>query len=82
MSIKLDPNEIARRLAANNGVVGPKFTMTLDPAEFEENPEYVKWLMVHTKLITQMLEFFFASQGLKKVILQWENLDQMRKASS
>ena len=79
MAIELDPNEIARRLAANNGVVGPKFTVSIDPPEFENNPQYVQWLMMHMKLITQMLEFFFASQGFKGVVLKWENLDKMRK---
>lgn len=54
----------------------------MDPAEFEQNPQYVQWFMVHTKLVTQMLEFFFASQGLKSVTLKWENLDQMRKPES
>jgi hypothetical protein len=82
MAIELNANEIARRLAANAGVIGPKFTLTLDPPEFEQNEKYVAWVMQYTDLVQKMLEMFFASQGLKSVTMKWEGLDKMRKPSS
>jgi len=74
----LSPNEIARRLATNDGVLGPKFTLSLEPAQYEHNPKYVKFIMMELRLITSMLEMFFAIQGLTKVTLCWENLHLVR----
>lgn len=75
----LTPNEIARRLATNDGVIGPKFTLTLEPAQYEQNPKYVKFIMAEIRLITSMLEMFFSIQGLTKVTMVWENLHLVRR---
>jgi hypothetical protein len=75
----LTPNEIARRLATNDGVIGPKFTISLEPAQYEHNPKYVKFLMAELRLISSMLEMFFAIQGLTKVSMVWENLNLVRR---
>jgi hypothetical protein len=74
----LSPNEIARRLATNDGVIGPKFTITLEPRQFEDNPKFVDRIMSDTKLIASMLEMYFSIMGLTKVTLVWENLNMVR----
>ena len=74
----LTPNEIARRLATNDGVIGPKFTVSLEPAQFENNPKFVQRIMSDTKLLASMLEMYFSIMGLTKVTLVWENLHLVR----
>ena len=74
----LTPNEIARRLATSQGVIGPKLTVTLEPKQFEDNPRFVQKIMADTKLICSMLEMYFSIHGLSKVTMTWENLHLVR----
>lgn len=75
----LTPNEIARRLESGEDIIGPKFTLTLEPQAFERNPKYVNWLMGGLRVLIAMLESYFAMQGLTSVTLKWENLQAVRK---
>ncbi len=75
----LTPNEVARRLAANRGVVGPKLTVTLEPSRFEDDERYVLTLMKELRLVTDMLQLFFGAQGLQSVTLKWEGLQMVKK---
>lgn len=75
----LTPNDIARRLASDEGVIGPKFTLTLEPKEFEENPRYSRFIMLEIRLISNMLQMFFAAQGLTKVTMCWDGLQMVKR---
>lgn len=75
----LSPNEIARRLERNEGVLGPKMTITLEPEAYERNPKLVKFITEKTQLICSMLEMFFSTLGLAGVTIKWENLHLVRQ---